>query len=162
MEGITTLSVPLSETPALCSGEGAVFMDFQRLCPSTVGSKPKGQNVILSGKRARLPPGPFPFCPDCRAALEMQRGHQQSPCGGQWHGGDRALCLSEAEDKNRLLAVSTETRLPWEFRKTRVGRQRRCQTRPNLMSRWDWELASVNCEHNHICTTAILSLGRNK
>lgn len=73
MEGITTLSVPLSETPALCSGEGAVFIDFQRPCPSTVGSKPKGQNVILSGKRARLPLDPF---------LSVQTAGQHWRCKG--------------------------------------------------------------------------------
>lgn len=44
-EEVTTVSGPLSRILVLSSGEGAVFMDFWRLCPSTVGSEPKGQNV---------------------------------------------------------------------------------------------------------------------
>lgn len=44
-EEVTTVSGPMPRIPVLSSGEGAVFMDFWRLCPSTVGSEPKGQNV---------------------------------------------------------------------------------------------------------------------
>lgn len=44
-EEVTTFSGPLSQILVLSGGEGAVFMDFWRLCPSTVSSEPKGQNV---------------------------------------------------------------------------------------------------------------------
>lgn len=37
---------------ALCQG------DFLRLCPSSVGSEPKGQNVTLSRERASCPQSP--------------------------------------------------------------------------------------------------------
>lgn len=36
-------------------------MDFWRLCPSTVGSEPKGQNVTCAGREGPSPPALFPF-----------------------------------------------------------------------------------------------------
>lgn len=74
MEEATTLSVPLSQMLALCSGEGAVLMDLWRLCPSTVGSEPKGQNVTPSEERGLVSPCTLSFLPRLQGSTADPRG----------------------------------------------------------------------------------------
>lgn len=103
---------PVADTGPLQRDGAVLIRDFFRLCPSTVGSEPKGQNVTLSKERASVP-----HTPSILPRMQGSTGPRTNrvPVEGHPVVGTGRSALQRQKTISRLTAVSMETRLPSDF-----------------------------------------------